>query len=224
LADYKGLNIKWEADGSEASKALHLISADAKAAQGNLNAVQGALSNVTTNGKALNDELRDFQLANLNRAMDDAAKKARVYSELLPQLRDRQSDLRKEIDDTKDAIDTLNGGAHFGDVSKSIRDLEAHLNSLEEQERKAAAEVDNTNQKMLVQESRAKTLSAAYQSLSVNMAASQTGMGQFGADAKKAGESLNGIGDAISSVGDKMTVVSGIAALTFGRNVISSTE
>ena len=36
MADYKGLNIRFRGDTTDASKALHILSTEARTAQGNL--------------------------------------------------------------------------------------------------------------------------------------------------------------------------------------------
>ena len=226
MADYKGLNVRYHADSTEATKALHLIAQEAKLAQGNLTGVQNALKSAEVNGRELNDALKSSQVDNLARAMDAARDKAQAYKDVLPQLKDKLADVRSEIAETKAALDGTGEVKLFKDDGSvmSVRELTAHLNSLEEQERKLASEVERTNTNILTSESAAKTAAAAYESYSAKLAASRTELGQFGEDAEKYGKNLESMGDMISSIGDKMTIVSGVALMTFGRSTIQATE
>ena len=226
MADYKGLNVRYHADSTEATKALHLIAQEAKLAQGNLTGVQNALKSAEVNGRELNDALKSNQVENLARAMDAARDKAQAYKDVLPQLKDKLADVRSEIAETKAALDGTGEVKLFKDDGSvmSVRELTAHLNALEEQECKLASEVERTNTNILTSESAAKTAAAAYETYASKLAAGRTELGQFGEDAEKYGKNLESMGDMISSIGDKMTIVSGVALMTFGRSTVQATE
>lgn len=225
MADYKGLNIRFRGDTTDASKALHMLSSEAKAAQGNLQGIQNALKSTATNGKELDATLREFQLEQVAKQADVARERFEAYRDVLPQLKDKHAELRKEIESTKAAME---GGEVklFKDdgTAMSMKELAAHLNSVEEQERRTSAAIEDATRNMYAQQSAAQALAAQQEAMAASFAASQTKLGQFGTNATEVGNNLNALGESISSVGDKMTIVSGIAAVTFGRSVVSSTE
>ena len=225
MADYKGLNIRFQANATDASKALHILGTEAKNAQGNLSRVQDALRNTKTNGDALNATLKQMQLEQLGKQADVARQKFEAYRDSIPQLKDKLAEARAEIESTKAAME---GGEVklFKDdgTAMNMKELAAHLNAVEEEERKVAASVESATVNMNAQKSAVQALDAQYSSMSASLAASQTALGQFGANAQEFGSNLQNAGNALSSIGDKMTIVSGIAAMTFGRNIVSSTE
>ena len=221
MADYKGLNIRFSANTTDASKALHILGNEAKNAQGNLNRIQDALKNTKTNGDALNATLKQFQLEQLGKQADVARQKFEAYRDLLPQLKDKHAELRAEIESTKAAME---GGEVklFKDdgTAMSMKELAAHLNSVEEQERKTAAAIESATGNMLSQQSAAQSLAAEH----TRLAASMDGIGKWGTGLKEFGDNLQKVGSDMSSIGDKMSIVSGIAAMAFGRKIVSSTE
>ena len=280
MADYKGLNIRFRGDTTDASKALHILSSEAKAAQGNLNAIQESLKNTATNGKNLDEALKSVQLQQMGNAAQAASGKVNAYEQSLVGLNKRLYDAQLKLVTNRDTLESMpakydalassasqafervaqaqqvldeakekvafagsqeswvqaineqveaqmnfNAAVEAGDeefrkVSATYGTFEGAINSAEESIRATGAEIENTTQKMLVQESQAKALAAEQ----TRLAASMTDMGQWGAGAQEFGNTLQGVGSAISSVGDKLTIVSGIAAITFGRNIVSSTE
>lgn len=225
MADYKGLNIRFRGDTTDASKALHMLSSEAKAAQGNLQGIQNALKSTATNGKELDTTLREFQLEQVAKQAEVARERFEAYRDMLPQLKDKHAELRKEIESTKAAME---GGEVklFKDdgTTMGMKELAAHLNSVEEQERRTSAAIEDATRNMYAQQSAAQALAAQQEAMAASFAASQTNLGQFGTNATEVGNNLNALGESISSVGDKMTLVSGIAAMTFGRKIVSSTE
>lgn len=227
MADYKGLNIAFRADTTEAQKALHIISTEARTAQAVLTGTQGALKDLATNGKALNDSLKALQLDNLSKAMDLAREKADAYRQVLPQLQDRHADLAAQIAQTKDAIEEFSASAANDgseEAALHISSLKGHLNALEEQERKSADEVERTAANVQISASAANAAANAYATYAQALAASESGLGALGESAQRAGEGFKSVGDAISSVGDKLSIVSGVALMTFGKSIVSSTE
>ena len=281
MADYKGLNIRFRGDSTDASKALHILSAEAKSAQGNLNAVQQALGNAATNGKNLDDALKSIQLQQYGNAAQAASGKVDAYKQALVGLNERLQEAQQKLVTNRDALESMPAkydalastakgfassvqssmaevvaaqenlantsvgteeyeaafqrlddavlknvqnlsaeGEELNKVSATYGTLEGAVNAATESIRSTGAEIESTTTKMLVQESRARELSSEY----LHLQSSMTGIGQLGTSVTEFGQNLEGVGNAISSIGDKMTVVSGIAAMTFGRNIISSTE
>lgn len=284
MADYKGLNLRFRGDTTDAAKALNILGNEAKSAQGNLTGIQNALKNTETNGKALNAALKDFQLEQLGKQAEAARgrvdvlgksmvelqgnlaaaqqklaenkaalsampekyeKLARVATSSFEQVRAAQDALAEAsqrvefagtneayvqaINDQAAAQMQLNAAVEAGDEAFTKRaaqygTVEGAINSAEEAERKNKAAIDNTKQSILTATSAAQSYEAQQRSLAASIAASATGLGQFGANAVEFGNNLQSAGNVLSSIGDKMTIVSGIAAMTFGRNIISSTE
>jgi len=233
MADYRGLNIRFRGDSTEATKALNIISNEAKVAQGNLTGIDNAMKSMKTNGDALNSTLQGFKAINLGQALKDAQDKAQAYRDVLPELESRHESLRSRIDATKASLEELrNVQSNMGEfaiatddgVGLAISSLEGQLNSLEEQERKTSAEIERTSVNIQTSEAAAKSAEAAFRQYAVSVDAGNTALGQFGRGATELGGNLESVGKSISTVGDKMSVVSGIALMTFGRSTISATE
>lgn len=281
MADYKGLNIRFRGDSTEATAALHTISSEAKAAQGNLAAIQQALGNTATNGKDLAQQLRSIQLQETGNAARAASDKTKAYDQVLVELNKRLGTAQEKLVTNRDALESLGSkwqavgevaAQHGGAIAQSMAEvvaaqealaaadpgtdehaaafarldeavlrnvqnlsmetdaldavftkygtLEGAVNAATETIKSTCSEIERTTQKMLVQQSSAQALAAEYARLE---AASST-LGQAGESMQRWGSNLESIGDSLSSIGDRMTLVSAAVAMTFGRNVISSTE
>ena len=104
MADYKGLNIRFRGDTTDASKALHILSTEARTAQGNLQGIQNALKNSETNGKAFNAALKQFQLEQVGKQADVARGRFETYGRIVQNLKNEHAELRAEIESTKSAM------------------------------------------------------------------------------------------------------------------------
>ena len=284
MADYKGLNIKFQGDTTDAAKALHILSSEARAAEGNLQGIQNALKNTATNGDALNAALKGMQSNQLGKQYEAAQQKVVAYGKSLDELSKKLATQQQKLVANRDALESMPakydalassaassfervaaaqaalddakqrvafagtnsswaqalrdqseaqaelnaaiaaGDEDFKQLSATYGTLEGAVNSSEESIRSLGSSIEETNQRILTQESTARALQQQYEMMAASAAASQTNLGKFGSHATEAGNSLKSMGDALSSVGDKMTLVSGIAAMTFGRNIVSSTE
>ena len=107
MADYKGLNIAFRADATEATKALHIISQEAKTAQGELSAAQSGLKNLATNGKDLNDALKSLQLKAVGEQARLAGEKANAYSQILEKQHGILDSLKGRLEKARDALAQL---------------------------------------------------------------------------------------------------------------------
>lgn len=134
MADYKGLNIRFRGDTSEATKALHVLSSEAKAAQGNLTAIQTALKSSETNGRSLNDALKSLQLQQTGNAAKAASEKVGVYEQSLVKLNERLSAAQQKLVTNRDALETMPAkyDALAASASESFERVAAAQAALEE--------------------------------------------------------------------------------------------
>ena len=107
MADYKGLNIKWEADSTSATKALYEISQQAKAAYGQLTGIDQSLKNVATNGKALNDALQTRQLEKVGDAAKAARDKLGAYNDVLQESQAKYDGIKAKLDATRASLEAM---------------------------------------------------------------------------------------------------------------------
>lgn len=284
MAEYKGLNIRFRGDMSDMSKALHMLSSDAKAAQGNLTGIGNALKSAKTNGEALNRQLGQLKLDTLSEQLRIAQDRLSAYTEAQPKLQSQLESTRARFEAQKatveamgDKYDALASGAKaaMAEVAEAQRDLssartwaeaaedcdqyaaaqdriadaqsrldaamaagdaqfeetrtafgtaQGALNSLEKQERSQSKALEENTRKMYESEAAAKAMAVKVRDASVAFDASQTGLSKFNESATEWSERAKKVGDSLTGIADKLTLVSTVAAATFGRSVISSAE
>ncbi len=285
MADYKGLNIKFQGDTTDAAKALHILSSEARAAEGNLQGIQGALKNTTTNGEELGAALKKFQLDQFGKQAEAARSRVNVLGQAMGELQKNLAGAQQKLADNKAALasmpekyealaskakefsssvqgsmaevvaaqEALAGtqagtkeydeafqrldaavlqnvknlsaeGEALSGLSAKYGTIEGAINSAEEAERSYTAAIEDTTQKQMVAKSAAQAYENQQRLAAAALDASTAPAVAVAKNAADAASGLRSMGDTLTSVGDKMTIVSGIAAMTFGRSIISSTE
>ena len=134
MADYKGLNIRFRGNTTDASKALHLLSSEAKSAQRELTGMQNALKNSETNGKNLNNALKQLQIEQVGKKAEAARGKLDAYSQSIDGLSKNVEKAQEKLNKNKDALAALPekygelgrvAKESFAQVSEAIENLDS---------------------------------------------------------------------------------------------------
>jgi TP901 family phage tail tape measure protein len=267
MSEYKGLTVEFRGDATSLSAALATIQRDASAAQSQLTGIDKALKNSSTNGRNLNNALRENRLSALGRDAQAAKERLTALKNVTPQLEanvkkatdkfkamgtqeeyvanvtkkntaaiaennEKIAQAQKRMEGLKKRSSAYRGAAkeveQLKDANKRLNDeIEAaapHWNNMRQNVYDAQRALDKHNTSVLTSESNYKALSAEFDSASRIAAAANTKLVGFGDSLIKSGVGLQAVGKSISDIGDKLSLVSIMAAATFGRTIIGNAE
>lgn len=199
MTDYQGLTIKFEGDATDLLNTLRAIDGKATSTQSGLKRISEAMK--------------------LN-PLD-----TRLYTE-------RSRMLTKEIGYQEKALSRVKG--EYRDVSGLQREMQAQLDAMDPSDAgydQLAADIEYCNEwmkdldgEMAVQESKLGGLRRAHRDAAMAAELHSTKLGQFALGARKFADDVDLMSDKLMALGTKLTTVSAVLALGFGRNVIRNTE
>lgn len=199
MTDYQGLTIKFEGDATNLLNTLKAIDGKATSTQSGL--------------KRINEAIK------LN------PRDTRLYTE-------RSRMLTKEIGYQEKALKKVKG--EYQEVSSLQRDMRAQLAAMDPSDagyEQLAADIEYCDEWMselggevAIQESKLKALGQAQRDAAMAAELHTSKLGQFAIDARQFSDDVGIMADRLVTLGTRLTMVSALVAMGFGRTVIKNTE